>query len=232
MWGGEAWAALACGTATNSTATGTDPWNITYSTDAGSDRVIILRLMARNAGAATPDPTGVTQAGNAMTMKVNTSTAPSNANEGWIYYIVNPTGGSNTVAIDWSTVPSHATASLITCTGADQGADPFRGAASSATGTSTAPSVSVTSASGDIVFDVVVSALSALTVNGSQTEDSNQFIGGGNLVAGASHEGGAASVSMDWTLAASRGWTIAGVSLKAAASTAVQQNLMLMGVGN
>lgn len=188
--------------------------------------------MARNGGGATPDPTGVTQAGNAMTMKLNTSTAPSNANEGWIYYIVNPTSGSNTVAIDWNGTPSHATASLITCTGADQGADPFRNAGNSATGTSTTPSVSITSASGDIVFDVVVSALSALTVDGSQTEDSNQFIGGGNLVAGASHEGGAGTVSMDWTLAASQGWTIGGVSLKAAAATTVQQNLMLLGVGN
>ena len=120
LWASPSWGALACGTASNSTATGTDPWNINYATDAGSNRVVILRLMARNGGSATPDPTGVTQAGNAMTMKLNTSTAPSNANEGWIYYIVSPTSGSNTVAIDWSTVPSHATASLITCTGADQ----------------------------------------------------------------------------------------------------------------
>jgi hypothetical protein len=94
---------------------------------------------------------------------------------------------------------------------------PFSGSHVTASGTSGNPSVTVPSASGELVIDVA-GALQALTVGGGQTERSNQNNADAGLRQGTSEEAGAASVSMDWS--GSGHWAAIGSPLKAAGGTA------------
>ena len=85
--------------------------------------------------------------------------------------------------------------------------------------TSTTPSVVVTSATGEMVVDVVGRSLdTAMTPGSGQTERYDQTVGnGGNGRVAGSHEAGAASVTMAWTITSDL-WGIIGISLKPVAT--------------
>jgi hypothetical protein len=87
-------------------------------------------------------------------------------------------------------------------------------------GTSTTASVVVSSAAGEVVIDAVAANGDAvsLTAAGGQSVLWNTGTGtaGGNVRGGSSTKPGAASVTMVWTLAASKPWAIGAISLKPA----------------
>lgn len=88
-----------------------------------------------------------------------------------------------------------------------------------AQGTSTTPSVAVTSQSGDLVADTEAGlSIMALAQGAGQTELVDFMPTDGRM--GCSHEDGAASVTMSWTVGESKEWVIAGWNANAAAAGA------------
>src|SRR5579864_5829846 len=100
----------------------------------------------------------------------------------------------------------------------------------SATGTSTAPSVNITSATGEYV-------LAAMTANSfppnlNSVNNTQLYIDSSSFAQGANYATGLASVTMSGTLSASSAWTILGTDISAAGAAVPRcQSMMLMGVG-
>jgi len=138
-----------------------------------------------------------------------------------IWYLKNPTAGAHTITVTADATNRRAGGGAVTYGNVDQ-TTPF-GTPATASGTSTTPSVTVSSASGEIVLDIMVSKNSAggttPTVDASQTQQFNfKTVTGlgmsSRLNCAGSREAGAASVSMDWTLSDSQGWGMIGVAIK------------------
>ena len=89
-------------------------------------------------------------------------------------------------------------------------------------GSGTAPTVTVSSATDEIVHDfVAVKDGSSLTVDTSQTERWNLLAAGeADMFGGGSSEAGAASRVMSWSGVGSAEWVIIGVPIKPAAASA------------
>jgi len=155
----------------------------------------------------------ITYGGTTMGAAVVTARTAAFENRASIYGLANPAAGTQTATITFGGTVDAAL-DVITVTGGVTSAPVFSNS-NSATGTSTAPSVAVTSAADEFVMDCVTNVGgSALTVDGSQAQRQNATIGGGNY--GCSTEAGAASVPMDWTAASSTNWAIAAMSFDAA----------------
>lgn len=133
---------------------------------------------------------------------------------GWFYLAAAPAGTANIVITPTSNTAITAIARNVN--GADK--DGIFKNPTSATAISTAPSVVVTSAVGDLVMDVVASdaASQTFTVGAGQTLDvaQNSLTGTDPRVA-ASREAGAASVTMSWALSLSDQWLISALSIPA-----------------
>lgn len=183
--------------------------SVSYShTCSGSDRLLIVGVAWRG----TQTVSSVTYNGVAMT-QVAAHAAGGNNTRVKQYYLINPASGANTVSVTMSGATNLVVGS-ISFNGAHQ-TTPL-GTQATATGTSGNPSVSVSSASDEIVVDSLsYDRASSLTVGAGQTQRYNRDDnGGGDLWGAGSTEAGAASVTMSWTAGASEGWAIAGVSVK------------------
>jgi len=208
------------------TKTGDGVSTITWThTTSGSDRLLTVAVHVDNGVA--PSITSV---------KYNTValTAVGEANNGNahvdLFRLINPASGANTVEIVLASAVDRLVGGSLSFTGANQ-TTPL-GTLASATG-GDSPSVTVTSATDEIVLDAVTIANNpTLTVDGSQTERYNVNINSAGRSAG-STEAGAASVSMDWTQSATEGWGIVGVSVKPVAAPVGPPagSLMMMGLG-
>lgn len=101
-----------------------------------------------------------------------------------------------------------------------------------ATGTSTTPSVIVSSAADQIVVDgLTIVHSGTLSVGASQTQRWNIIGGNGFLKSGGSTETGAASSTMSWSNSTSQDWALAAVPIKPV-STAITSHLgTLLGIG-
>src|SRR5437867_2330867 len=130
-----------------------------------------------------------------------------------IYKLINPPTGTQTVQVTFGSPPTTsggAVGGAITYTGADQtnGVRNFLGAS----GSSANPTVTITSASGNIVQDCIEgdSGFPSLTATG--TQQWNRIFRTSNHGASQTKQG-AASVTMDWTVTASDNWAIGGVDV-------------------
>jgi hypothetical protein len=154
---------------------------------------------------------GVTWNGAAMTL-IGGPVASGNGRVS-VYSIVNPSSGPVTVTMASSTT---IVAGSISFTGADQTTP--TGTFASATPSGTTSSLNVTSAVGEMVFNIVQYANTGiLTATGASqtarwTHNANPESGGESTTPGA------ATVTVSWsTTGVSDNWIIAGVSVKAAA---------------
>jgi len=131
-----------------------------------------------------------------------------------LWYLVNPSSGTADVVFT-----SLVTTDIVMGVSSYEEVDllnPF-GSVARANGTSDAPSVAITSASGELVVDVLAAVNpSSCTVGADQTERWNTNVASSILGAGSS-EPGAASVTMSWALGSSVAWSILGVPLRQAA---------------
>lgn len=194
-------------------------------TCTGADRLLLVTA----ANAIIADVSGVTYGGVAMTYVADILRGDTIRIH--LFRLIAPATGANDVII---TLVSGATAIVggsQSFTGAHQ-TTPL-GTPATASGYDTAPSIAVSSATGELVADAVgTEPNNAPTVGAGQTERWNLGVGTTVRAAG-STEPGAASVTMSWTLGATQRWVIIGVSIKpAAAGGSVQQNLLLVGVGS
>jgi hypothetical protein len=139
-----------------------------------------------------------------------------------LYGLVNPVAGNKTLRV----AVTNTTGWLLGACyfyNADQtgGTTTFRNA-NSATGSSTAPSVVITSATGEATCSV----MDAPSGTGTTNQTLLWFIsGGGGEDGGADYAAGAASVTHTWTIEYIAGWAIVGCSIKAAGG-AVDSNFI------
>lgn len=203
-----------------SSSSGVSVATLTWShTCSGSDRVLYA-LLEFDATAVTVS--SVTYNGAALTSVGRVAGAGSFGGVVEIWRRIAPSTGANNIVANFS-ANTDIVGGGHSFTGADQTTP--NGTFTSATGTSTAPSVSITSASDEIVIDGVLHTHSTggtptLSVGAGQTQRWNAtpsvwIVGGGST------EAGAGSVTMSWTASPSDPWAIAGVSVKPAAGGAV-----------
>jgi hypothetical protein len=169
----------------------------------------------------------MTYAGQDMTFLAAKNDAPSNQKiRSEMWYITAPATGTNDIYITFSD-DIRAVAGGMSYTGVDQD-NPF-GTPATAGGDSATPSVTISSAPGELVVDTVGVRQDdppnvTLTKGANQTErynDASQDATAYNNVVGAgSEEAGAASVTMSWTASASRVWAIVAAPLKPVADAA------------
>lgn len=155
----------------------------------------------------------VTYNGVAMT-QVGTATV-SNVTT-YMFSLTAPPSGAQNVIASW-TGSQSGWMHTRTYTGVDQSTP--KGTPVTATGTSTTPSVTATSAVGELVVDVTT-ANAALTIGAGQT---SRYIETTVVATGGSEEAGAASVVMSWSQA-SAAWASVAVPLKPAATSTVFGN--------
>lgn len=178
-------------------------------TDSGSDRIIIVSIGIRNAsGNPNPSINGVTYAGESFTLIASDSRETASDNEifGWMYYLVNPKTGANTVEVDanFAAAGQNIVAIAASYTGIDVN-DPIGTPASIDRAlTDNDLSVTVTSAENELVVDM----FTALYVSGDAEPTTTAQIeryeeeygsGGASIHVNISDQVGASSVDMSWS---------------------------------
>jgi hypothetical protein len=139
-----------------------------------------------------------------------------------IWYIINPTSGTNNVVVDYSSTPLANATVIWTCSGVDTTA-PI-GTPATATGSGTAVSVTVTDSIGDVTIDMFGANLqtSGPTLGADQTliHSGND---GAELGWGVSYQSGDGGV-MSWTNGVSEVWSQMGVAVSPAAAASILQS--------
>ncbi len=180
-------------------------------TPVGTPSLAVVGVMLADTGATVST---VTYGGQLMTL-IRSDNWTSLAKT-WLYRLASPPAGAQTVTVTLSAADDKV-AGAITVTGSDT-STPISNHAG-ATGNSATPSVTVTSASGELVVDTVTLFEGGTWTPGAgQTErwDRQQ-----TPVSGAgSTEAGAASVTMSWTNTRADRWAISAASIKAAGAAA------------
>jgi hypothetical protein len=154
--------------------------------------------------------TSVTWNGSALTQQIAREYSGFGS---FIYTLANPATGTHNVVV----TPAGTSSMAVQITGVKKthNTTPVSGA-TYAEGTSTAPSVNVTSASGALVFDCLCSnndtPLPTLTVGAGQTQQAKRTSGSYNSGA-FSKEDGAGTTAMSWTISASREWVTTAISV-------------------
>ena len=187
---------------------------------AGTNRILVVGVNIFSDSAPLPTVSTMTYAGQSMTLLAaqEDGVAPSKIRtEMW--YIKAPATGTNNIAITFS-ASVRAVAGGMSYTNVHQ-TTPF-GTPATAGGLSDAPSVTVSSAAGELVVDTVgrrqnPAGTQTLTAGGGQTERYNDKSGtndDNNVLGAGSEEAGAASVTMSWTANSPWKWAIVAAPLK------------------
>lgn len=144
-------------------------------------------------------------------------------------HLIAPATGTNNLVATFSGSVYDVGMGSVSFTGADQ-TTPL-GTAVTATGTSTTPSVTVSSAAGEIVVDgLAIIHGGTLTVGGSQTQRWNEIALAGTIKYAGSTQGGAASTTNTWTNSTSQVWAQGAVPVKPVAVSA-SSRFTLTGIG-
>src|SRR5713226_4205029 len=184
-----------------------------HTVGTGADRVLVVGVTIRDGNVSV---SAITYGGTALT-RLGFQNGAGNANRAEIWSLKAPASGTANVVVSISGARDLVGGS-ISFTGVDQ-TTPF-GTFVGAQGTSATPSVTASSATAEIVVDTLATdgdAVSA-TVGAGQTQRWNIRTGpaGGNAIGAGSTKPGATSVSMKWTLGASKQWGMGAVPLKPA----------------
>ncbi len=188
--------------------------NLTWShtVGAGPDRVLVVGVSNH----ANTQVDGVTYGGTPLTPIVSRPGGGNNTRAS-LFILVAPPPGPADVVVTLAGA-EDVVGGAVSFTGVEPGT-PVGGSAS-ARGTGTLASVTIASAPGEVVVDTVAARGNGMliTVGGGQNELWNRATGtlGTDVIGGGSTEPGAASVTMSWTLSASRSWAVAAASLRPA----------------
>lgn len=185
-----------------------------------ANRVLVVKVAVR-AGGSVPTVSSVTFDGTALTDTDSAAASMMVTTGGVIrvhtWKLVAPHTGSGVTLITLSSSASML-ALVEVYSGANQ-TTPL-GAVATATGSSTTPSVTVTSTTADLVTDIALAnALETWTVGSGQTLIWDAGAAGTFDVA-TSYETGAASTVMSWTINDAATWASLGVPIIAAAAPA------------
>ncbi len=182
---------------------------------SGSNTALVVSVTQVDTGSVI-GVAGVTYAGSALTSLPNCTTAlPGFAGTfTTFWYKINPASGSNHVVVTLNGTSYKPVAHAVSFTSALQTATASDFGCVTASGTSTAPSVSISSAIGEIVMDTLNSGVESAPTIGANQTDRGSFLSAGEFASDASTEPGASSVTMSWTLATSTIWSMAAVRIK------------------
>lgn len=190
---------------------------ITWShTCTGSNRVLYVGLSVGKPSDSTVAITGITYNSVALTSLGSRHANDQTDGRAELWRLVAPATGANTVAISFTGGPLTSTDVIVggsvSLTGVDQ-TTPDSGFTSAA-GSGTAPSVNVSSATGDRVIDVVCngSAISSSGQTNKWLDNVNLGSAGGN--AAMSTAAGGTTVTMSYTVT-SDWWAILAINVKA-----------------
>ncbi len=198
----------------------------THTGGSGTDRAACVAV--NGDGNSVPAFSAATYGGTGMTRQTGRATPSWNTVD--VYGLTAVASGSQTVTATYSGGATNIGGGCTTFTGVHQTqASAFTNAAT-ANGTSTAPSVTVTSATGNMVFvGGVCQPGQAWTPGTGETE--GWEIGNGGFDAAAYTEAGAASVTVNPSLTSSNDWAMAGFNVvQSSAAASRVQRFMLLGV--
>ena len=207
IWTQVAWGQVAFDAATTGTALNTNTLTFSHTVGAGgTNRLLTVGVSFDNRAV-----TGVTYAGTAMTNIGTAANAPASAS---LWRLTAPATGANDVAITMNGGGVNIVGCAISLTGVDQTTPVGTGA--TATGATSPATVNVSSATDEMVVDIVGVENQTATAGAGQTDRCNALA---DINRGAgSTEAGAGTVTMSWTLGADAAWAIVGVSAKVAAA--------------
>lgn len=190
--------------------------SFTLTVGSGSDRFLFVGVGTSSGPEAHSAVDTITFNGDSLTKKWGQSFSTFYRHEGW-YMTAPDTGATLTVQVTMLGTNDELAAGAVALTGVD-GTTPLDTHAV-ATGTSTTPSVNVSSATDDLVIDVMYGESNALTSSGQTIRCEQEGIGGGSASFGMSTAAGAASVSMSYTNSQNAVWGIGGVSINPAGAS-------------
>jgi hypothetical protein len=205
------------------TAFGADPnTSVTVPgvTTSGSDRVLFAAAAWKNWGVTC---SSVVRGGTENFTEVYQSESAAVTHIG-IWRLIAPATSSASVVFTFSAAIEDAAGIVIPLDGVHQ-TTPFgtEGHASDLTGTSAAPTVTVSAASDEVLLDLVTGSTYQITVGADQTEKANLYNspGPGSLITGSSSQLGSADDTMSWSLVSAANWYIVAVPIKPAAGGAL-----------
>lgn len=209
--GTAARAAVGVDDSSSASGVGTQVLQWTHTVGAGSNRLLVVGVSIRGNRTVT----GITYAGQGLTF-LGASSNNNNRVRAEIWYLVAPPTGTATVAVNLS-ANARFTSGAVSFTGALQ-TGPVGPFLSNAGQGSVDPTLTMTSAAGELVLDVVAVAGidQGLTPGGGQTEMWN-LESGGHISGAASTEPGASSVTMSWSKARRGRWAMGATSIRPAA---------------
>jgi uncharacterized repeat protein (TIGR01451 family) len=176
-----------------------------HTNSGGSNRLVLVGISTDNTTV-----TSVTYGGVSLTNVGSATASGSPKPRSEIWSLPNPPAGSNNVVVILATSANIA-AGAASFTGVSQ-TTPL-GAFTGSSASSGSASISVSSATGELVFDSISSG-NTPTVGASQTQRWNLLQG--TIAGGASTQPGAASVTMAWTVGGK--WAIGVVPIKPAST--------------
>ena len=183
-----------------------------HTVTSGSNRALFAGISMEGGGGSS---SGVTYGGTAMTLVGR----GQNSHTVEIWRLLNPAVGTANIVASFGGQSEEVVGGAVSFDGVHQTTP--TGTFAGASGSSNSPSRVVSSATGELVLDVLMARdQPTATAGAGQTARWNRTNGGSGRVRGAgSTEAGAASVTMSWTLGSSVQWQIGGVSIKPALTT-------------
>lgn len=213
--------------------TNVSPLSFSHTAAAGAT-IVVISVGVRSSDVGTISVTY----GGASCTQINVqayTVAVGNVIGAGLFYLLNPTAGSNTVSVTYTGTGPRIAANASSWFGVDAG-NPIFDKAKDSGGTNT-PTVDCPSEPGSsVVVDACATfrsdASQTLTVDASQTELANQTIGvaGAGVKQGTSYEGATATTTtMSWTIgsAATNAWALCTVAIREDSSRLLAQ----LGVG-
>lgn len=204
------------------------PWTWTH-TPVGTPTAALV-IFENFVGGATIS--SVTYGGTSMTAVSGSPLAIDGSNSVYIYCLVNPTAGAQTINVNF-TGSAFIGGGSITVTGSDTST--CSTATNTATGTGTAASVAVTSNTNDLVIDIVGTDnanTTTQTAGGGQTARFNNVVAGNNVNSSSTKAAAAGSTTVSWTISTSTAWAQIATAVKSASvAAAVVHTLTTTGAG-
>jgi len=202
---------------TNANETGAD-LSISHTTGTGSNRFMLVGISCEDDNASGMSVTSVVYGGSSLSQVVKQVSVQEAISEIWS--LAAPPAGAGTVVIgidEGSASGVSIAAAVVTFTGVNP-VTPL-GTATGSIGNSTAASVTVSSASSELVFDnLATDDGRTCAADTGQTERFNfrTETGADGITCAGSTKAGAASVVMSWTLNSLDTWALCSVALKPA----------------
>ena len=178
---------------------------------------VSMKIATTTVSSVTYGGTNLTQAGR------QTATGPGTGGAMEIWYLVAPAVGTANVHVTIST-SQDVVGGAVSFRGVSQVAP--LGTFTSASGNSGTPSVTLTSATGELVLDTLYAQgdAGAASAGGPQSPLWNIETGTGNtnITGAGSTQAGAATITMSWSTSGSKPWAIGAVPVKPARRIVVQ----------